>query len=64
MTNKLKLYRTLSGFTQKQLAKKLGVTNDYISMIERGVRTPGFKLANKLAQLLKYSIDDLNFFKL
>ena len=48
----LKLYRTRKNITQLELAKKTGVTKDYISMIERGKRNPGIFLAKKIAVIL------------
>ena len=59
--NKLKEYRKLKKLTQQELAQILEINSDYISMIERGIRTPGFKLANRMASLFNISIDELNF---
>lgn len=60
--NKLKEYRKSNDLSQEELAKILQINSDYISMIERGIRTPGFKLANRMANFFKISIDELNFF--
>ena len=35
--------------TQKELAKKLGITRSYLNSILRGKRRPGIKLAKKIA---------------
>jgi putative transcriptional regulator len=59
--NKLKFYRESNGITQAELAEKLNVTSDYISMIERNERTPGFKLAKAIADLFNTSIDAIFF---
>ena len=40
--------RIKNNFTQEEVAKKTGVTKDYISMIERGVRNPSDKMKEKL----------------
>jgi len=40
------------GLTQVQIAEKLDVTPEYISMIEHGKKTPSKKLLNKLGLLL------------
>ncbi|MDA3731625.1 helix-turn-helix transcriptional regulator [Niameybacter massiliensis] len=59
---KLKFYRKESKLTQEELAEKVGVHKDYISMIERGKRTPGFSLSKKIADVLNESIENI-FFK-
>lgn len=41
------------GLTQKQLAEKLGVSKNYISDIETGIKHPGAKLAKKMSELTK-----------
>lgn len=58
--NKVKDYRKSMGLTQKELASKVDVTNDYISQIERG-RIPGMDTAQKLAKFFNTTIDELFF---
>ena len=41
---KFKQLRELSGMTQEDVAKRLGVTNEYVSMIESGKRTPSLEV--------------------
>lgn len=41
------------GLTQKQLAEKLGVSKNYISDIETGIKHPGVKLVKQMAELTK-----------
>lgn len=43
--------RTKKGLTQKEVAEKAGITKDYISLIERGERTPSDKTKHKLAEI-------------
>lgn len=57
----LKLYRTRKNITQVELAKKTGVTKDYISMIERGKRNPGIFLAKRIAVILDATLDEIFF---
>jgi len=45
--------RYREGLTQKQLAKKLGVSQHHISEMEHGKRTIGKKMAKKLSKILK-----------
>lgn len=61
MACNLNAARKEAGMTQGQLAEKVGVTNDYISMIERGDRTPGFNLAKKIADELNTTVDVIFF---
>lgn len=55
--NKLKGLRKRKHITQKQLAQALNSTSDYVSIIERGMQTPGFMLAKKIADYFEESVD-------
>jgi transcriptional regulator with XRE-family HTH domain len=48
----IKLIRTSSGLKQKDIAAKLGVTSNYISLVESGNREPSVSLLKKLATIL------------
>lgn len=61
MNNNLKKIRMKQNIKQVELAKALNITNDYLSSIERGVRTPGFKLAKKIANYFKTTVDEIFF---
>jgi putative transcriptional regulator len=56
--NKLKKLRIKYKLTQKELAKNLGVTPDYISQIERG-RIPGMETAIKIANFFNTTVDEI-----
>lgn len=56
---KLKLKRVEKGFTQGELAKKIGVTQNALSMCELGIHFPKKKTLDKLAEALECSIADL-----
>jgi putative transcriptional regulator len=60
--NKLQELRKAKGLTQKQVAKEWEVTPDYVSMLERGDRTPGFLLSRRIANFYNTSVDAI-FFK-
>lgn len=62
MANRLKYYRIKQSMTQQELGHKIGIHKDYISMMERGVRTPGFKLAKRMADFFGVTIDELFFY--
>lgn len=59
MDNNLKTFRKEADLTQEELAKIVKVTSDYISMIERGVSSPGFKLAAKISTALNHTIEEI-----
>lgn len=59
--NKIKELRTEKGVTQIEISNFLGITNDYFSMIERGERSPGFKLSKKIADYFDATIDEIFF---
>lgn len=45
----LKNRRKLLGISQKELAKEIGVTNDYISILERKNKIPSVDLIKKIS---------------
>lgn len=48
----LKTYRIKNNLTQVQMAKKLGTSQSYYSMIESNRKKPGFITINRIANLL------------
>ena len=61
MKNKVQELRKQKGLNQEELAEELGVVADYVSMIERGARSPGFALAKKIADFFDMTIDEVFF---
>ena len=59
--NNLKYYRTKANMKKQELADLLGIHQDYVSMIERGARRPGFNLAKRMADLFGITVDELFF---
>lgn len=55
----LKIMRIKRGITQRELAEKVGVTNNTISMYERGERFPKVKTLYKMAQILECDCWDI-----
>ncbi|MBI4679623.1 MAG: helix-turn-helix transcriptional regulator [Nitrospirae bacterium] len=51
--------RIKAGLTQWQLAEKADLSNDTISRIERGQRSPSFEVLEKLAQALNVEVKEL-----
>lgn len=56
---KLKKYREKSKLTQAKLAEKIGKGKNYISDIERGIKTPSLDVFVALASALNASTDYL-----
>ena len=59
ITSYLKEYRTEAGYTQEELADKLGVTRQTINAIEQGKYQPTLHLAWLCAKLFKVKIENL-----
>ena len=55
----LKLLRTTFGYTQQQLADKVGITKQQISSMERGREPVGRKMTHRLANALGTSYKNL-----
>jgi transcriptional regulator with XRE-family HTH domain len=55
----LRAKREAMGWTQRELAKRLGVTQNYIPALELGNRNPGPDLRQKLMKLFKCDFEDL-----
>ena len=58
---KLVALRTEKGWTQRDVAEKLGVTTSFYGMIEQGVRTPRIPLALAMEELFGVSVQELFF---
>lgn len=52
----LKELRENKKITQEEEAEELGITKEYLSMLERGDRNPSDKLKEKMANFFKVSI--------
>ena len=58
----LKLLRTYHQLKQIELAKRLGVSNSYLSEIETGLKTPGIELLEKYAEVFKMPVSSIMLF--
>ena len=54
-----KAIRISKGYTQVEMAKKLGLAHHYYNSIECGKSNPGLKTLRKFAELTKTPIKDL-----
>src|SRR5215203_2268182 len=55
----LREQRTASRLTLRQLAEQVGVSNPYLSQIERGLRRPSAEVLQQLSKALRVSADQL-----
>jgi putative transcriptional regulator len=51
--------RIVSGYSQRDLAKRSGLSHAYISLLERSVKPVGPATAKKLSDLLGKEIEEL-----
>ncbi len=56
---KLKKLRESRGFTQEELAKKVGISRAYLARLEMGRHDPHLSRLRKLAKALKVKVTDL-----
>lgn len=59
MENDVQKFRLVSGKTQEELARGVGVTRQTIIAIEKGNYTPSVFLAIKIANFFKTSVEKL-----
>lgn len=55
----LRSRREAAGWTQRELARRLGVTQNYIPALELGNRNPGPDLRQRLMELFHADFEDL-----
>lgn len=55
----IRFFRKQKGYSQEQLARKLGITQGSVSLWEQGKNDPDTKTAIKLAQIFEVPIDSL-----
>ena len=56
----LKEQRLASRLSLRQLAEQVGVSNPYLSQIERGLRRPSAEVLNQIAKALRISAEQLH----
>ena len=59
MDNKVKIARVEVGLTQQQLAEKIGVTRQTISLIEKGKYNPTLKLCLDICYAVNKTLDEV-----
>ncbi|MCU9615263.1 helix-turn-helix domain-containing protein [Caldibacillus lycopersici] len=56
---RIRAFRKLKGFTQKELADELGISVSVLGEVERGTRLPSNALVSDISKILSITIDDL-----
>ncbi len=59
LSKRIKAFRKLKGFTQIELADKMGVSVSLLGTIERGTREADLVLIEKISKVLGIEIDEL-----
>ena len=57
--NRLFEYRKKNGFSQEELAEKIGVSQQMISYIESGLKEPKTTILIRIADIFNCSLDEL-----
>lgn len=60
---RLKIYRQRKGFTQEQLAEKVGVRRETIMRLEKAQYNPSLKLAIDISRAVGAPIEELFVFE-
>jgi putative transcriptional regulator len=63
LKNHIKLYRVQAELTQEELASIVGVRRETILYLEKNRYTPSLKLAMKIANTFKVSVEDVFYFE-
>jgi transcriptional regulator with XRE-family HTH domain len=56
---RLKMLRMAQGVSQQTLAKKAGITREYVSKLEAGRYDPTISVVQRLAKALKVTVAEL-----
>lgn len=59
MTNKIRIYRSIKGISQQELADRMEVSRQTINAIENNKYSPSLELGMKMAQYFSCSVEEL-----
>ena len=62
MKNRIKELRARAGFTQEDLARKVGVRRETIVFLEKGKYNPSLNLAYEISKIFGLKIEDIFMF--
>lgn len=60
---RLREIRSRRGMTQERFAETLGISVDFLSLIERGVNAPSFETIERISKRLRVPVADLFTFE-
>lgn len=63
MHTRIKEFRARKGYTQEDLARKVGVRRETIVFLEKGKYNPSLQLAHDVVKALDATIDELFVFE-
>jgi transcriptional regulator with XRE-family HTH domain len=61
--NRLKAIRLARKLTQEEFAELVGISVDFLSLIERGINSPSFEVLEKMADSLDLQVRELFDFR-
>jgi transcriptional regulator with XRE-family HTH domain len=61
--NRLKAIRLDRELTQEQFAELVGISVDFLSLIERGINSPSFEVLERMAERLDLRVRELFDFR-
>ncbi|MBF0478281.1 MAG: helix-turn-helix transcriptional regulator [Candidatus Omnitrophica bacterium] len=56
---RIRFFREQAGLTQSQLAEKIEASDNYIGLIERGIKQPSLDTITRIAETLEVRINEL-----
>lgn len=57
INEKLQVLRNRAGLTQKEMGRRVGVSQAFIAAVESGKREPRLEVLRRMADVLGYSVD-------
>jgi len=59
----LRKMRRIKDMTQEQFSESVGISVDFLSLVERGINAPSFETLERIARVLKVRVCDLFDFR-
>lgn len=56
---KIKVYRSLKGYSQDDVANRLDIDKSYLSKVERGLTNPTLLYLKNLSEVLEIKLEDI-----
>ena len=57
--NRLRSIRKANDLTQEKFAEPIGVSVDFLSLVERGINAPSFETLDQMARRLRMNVKEL-----